>query len=395
VLNGDYSGASNASQIDHYSGNDSKTTYDSSLKLNDIGYHASNLNLSEVSNKNFDFTYWASYSGYSLDDLYINVIYNYSYATAHTQENGQVVTSSDENLYYTTNYKLSEYQNGFIVYPYSLLVDSMGMDSKLASACCGGYYTHGLNSQLSYFSTSLLRVSFQLCVVNNGKISKSSAKAYSQVVNLLTGDCEFYYSNVDEDTDEYVTDSDYYKTSDSKGNVTINNNNTGGGSSGGGSSSNATGGTSSAEGGTASASANVGDITNNNTFTFPDKIQIDLNVNGIEGSSSTSGSSGSDSDSDKSWWDKLLDAISSFLNFLAGVVTNLFETIGNLIETFADGVSDFILYIFEGFGLFAKEGGMSDLLQENLSFLPSEVWQLVMFGLSSAILVAIIRRFWK
>jgi hypothetical protein len=329
----------------------------------------------------------------------IDISYQYDYG--FTLLGGKNVYVNGDTLYYSQSFKLSDCRNGVDIHPHVLLVDNFGLSEAWADSCFGGsIYGKDINlldivdlSSLYSCTSSLMKVSIRLSARQGRKVVASS-RSYTQVVNLLTGDCEFYYSNVDEDTDEYVTDSDYYKTTDSSGNVTINNNNTGGGSSSGGSSS-ATGGSSSAEGGTATANANVGDITNNNTFTFPNKIQIDLNVNGLEGSSTGSNSSGSDSDSDKSWWDKLLDAISSFLNFLAGVVTNLFETIGNLIETFADGVSDFIQYIFEGFGLFSSDGGMSDLLQENLSFLPSEVWSLIMFGLSAVILVSIINRFWK
>jgi hypothetical protein len=301
---------------------------------------------------------------------------------------------------------LSDCKNSLTIYPVRYALDSNLIEDAVVAECLlggsmqasiGAAYFGSANVSYDLYNVtgSYMTVTFHLA----GKLKGDNyvyGPAYTERVDLLTRECEEITAYSD-DEGNYTNESTS-KVTDANGNVTIkvNNDVSGGGSSGGGSSS-ATGGSSSstAEGGTSSSSAKVGDITNNNTFTFPDKIQIDLNVKGIEGSASGSTSSGSDSDSDKSWWDKLLDAVSSFLNFLAGVVTNLFTTIGNLIETFADGVSDFILYIFEGFGLFSKDGGMSDLLQENLSFLPSEVWQLVMFGLSSAILVAIIRRFWK
>lgn len=327
-----------------------------------------------------------------LTDLTLDVVYEHQLSV---QAMGNAVYGGTKITRYSESIPLSSCPNSLTVYPAQVVLKSSDSIFNLIDTAYmfGGTvsYNVGFSEIIAAnvgvtaveITGSNLRVTMKLKGKKNG--DWVNGPAYFEVVNMLDGSCTEVKGYSDEDGN-YTPDSNG-KVTDKNGNVTVKNDidiNSPGGGGGGGNSS------SSAEGGSASANASVGDIT----FKFPDKLTVDVNVNGGTGGGGGSGSSSSDSGS-KSWLDRLLDGISALIEFFAGVLTTVIETVTELLKTVAEGIGDFLSYLFEGFGLIGVDGGIGDLLQENFSFVPSEVWKLVMFGISGVILVGIVNKFFK
>lgn len=387
--NGDYSGASNANDVTTAK----KEIYPDNKYENEKGpyldvekFDGSSLTIRPAKDA---YCTW-SYTPKRTDlytDLTLDVIYDYQLSIEYLNN-----ANVGDTLKYKASgsFPLSDYNFSYNCYPvavcgrYGWITDSTAtalMFGGKATLNVGAafYGSASATTDLIEVTGSYLTVTFKLKGKYNG--DWVNGPAVIQKVDLINRTSTETKAVADDNGNYKVDETTPPVTKDENGNVVINNNVSGGG---GGSS--ATGG---------NASVTIGDITTSSTFRFPDKITVDLNVNGLGGGGSGGSSSGSDDDGSKKWFDRLLDALGSLLEFFTGAVTKLFEALGDLLTTFADSVGDFIQYLFEGFGLFKKEGGIGSLIQENYSFVPPEVWRLVMFGIASVILVSIVNRFFK
>lgn len=388
ILNGDYSGASNASDVDEakkaiYPDNKYEMEKGPYLKVD--SYDGSNLTIRPAKDAYCSWSYTPQKTDlYS--DLTLDVIYDYQLSLEYL---------NNANLGKTISYKasgsfpLSDYNFSYNCYPiavcgrYGWITDQTAtglMFGGKANLNVGAtfYGSASATTDLIEVTGSFLTVTFKLKGKYNG--DWVNGPAVIEKVDLINRTCTERPAYSDEEGNYTVDEEEESITRDENGDVVINNNVSGGG---GGSSSSATGG---------NANVTIGDITSSSTFRFPDKMTIDLNIKGLDGTGG-GGSSGSSEESDKKWYDRLLDAIGSLIEFLTEVVTKLFEALGDLLTTFADSVGDFIQYLFEGFGLFKNDGGIGSLIQDNYSFVPPDVWRLVMFGIASVILVSIVNRF--
>ena len=386
IENGDYSGASNASDVDEakkaiYPDNKYENEKGPWLKMKD--FFGSGLTIRPASNASCQFTFEPQNTDIYTDVTMV-VLYEYriSWEVASNADLG-----GSHTVYANEEIPLSIVDNKLDVYPAKVLDasgDSWWSTFTTRECIFGGRITGGMpgvaSTDLLEITGSYLTVTMKLKGKYKGDWVHGGAAL--EEVDLLERTCTEKYAYSDDQGNYTVDDSTEAITRDENGDVVINNNVSGGG---GGSSSSATGG---------NANVTIGDITSSSTFRFPDKMTIDLNIKGLEGTGG-GGSSGSSEESDKKWYDRLLDAIGSLIEFLTEVVTKLFEALGDLLTTFADSVGDFIQYLFEGFGLFKNDGGIGSLIQDNYSFVPSEVWRLVMFGIASVILVSIVNRFFK
>ena len=378
ILNGDYSGASNASDVDEakkaiYPDNKYEMEKGPYLKVD--SFNGTNLTIRPAKDA---YCTW-SYTPQRTDlytDLTLDVLYNYRISVENVDD-----ANIGETNYFTSSFSfpLSQFEFSYLCYPIDVCQKSSWFDYDPSSFMFGGRNTFA-GFEMQEVTGSILTVTFKL----KGKYKGDwvNGPAVVEEVDLINRTCSESPAYSDDEGNYTVDEDSEPITRDENGDVVINNNVSGGG---GGSSSSATGG---------NANVTIGDITSSSTFRFPDKMTIDLNIKGLDGTGG-GGSSGSSEESDKKWYDRLLDAIGSLIEFLTEVVTKLFEALGDLLTTFADSVGDFIQYLFEGFGLFKNDGGIGSLIQDNYSFVPPDVWRLVMFGIASVILVSIVNRFFK
>lgn len=382
--NGDYSGASNADDVTTAKKEiypDNKYEMEKGPYLDVEKFDGSNLTLRPASDAYCTWSYTPQRTDlYS--DLTLDVIYDYQLSIEYLNN-----ANVGETKHYTASgsFPLSDYNFSYNCYPvavcgkYGWFTDPtatalmFGGSAKLNAGASFGFVGSG-TTDLVEVTGSFLTVTFKLKGKYNG--DWVNGPAVIEKVDLINRTSTELKAVSDDDGNYTVDETTPPVTKDENGQIIINNNVSGGG---GGSS--ATGG---------NASVTIGDITTSSTFRFPDKITVDLNINGLDGTGG-GGSSGSSEDGSKKWYDRLLDALSSLLEFLTGAVTKLFEALGDLLTTFAESVGDFVQYLFEGFGLFS--GDMDDLLAESYSFLPPDVWRLIMFGIATVILTAVVKKF--
>lgn len=367
---GDTSGAENAKQIENIVNPKDEVTYSNDLKLKNLQYYGTYLDLGPAVDKYCSFEYWPVYDGFDLDNMCIEVSakYDSSYSIANIGEELTHYTAS-----YVHSFPLVDCRNGIKVFPYSILHECGWSDALAMAAFGGSVFGADFGLQLGdgvsldaasvcKIESSLMSISLRL-VSREGRKVVASSKAYTQDLNLLTGECEFHYSNIDENTNEYVKDENPYKTTDKDGNTKVNNTVEGGNNS-------------SANGGTG-GNATIGDINNNNTIKFPDHITVDLNVNGIVPSNTivnvSGGGTSSGSSADSSSGAKL----------------------PTFVQNAGNGLSTFMQYLFSGFGMFDSSSGIVQLLQASFPYIPSEYWQVFIFGAAAVVFGSIIAIFFR